>query len=241
METKDSGVQLLQVAHSPYCQTVRIALAEKGVPFTVIEEDLLNKSKLLLESNPMHRKVPVLIHNGRPIAESTIIVQYLDDTWPVAFGGPDRHSFLPDTAYRRAQARFWVDFLHAKVFKTTDQMLKAKDDEIDRAAFNESMLSLNSAIIQCAGDERPFFFGKRLGYVDLVLAPFISWFSSLDKFVNLRIPPRTEAPRLHEWIESLSEHPTIKAVLFDNAFVEQKMAGVRAVYRRIAEGRKAQG
>ncbi|CAM6115369.1 unnamed protein product [Calypogeia fissa] len=115
METKDSGVQLLQVAHSPYCQTIRIALAEKGVPFTMIEEDLLNKSKLLLESNPIHRKVPVLIHNGRPIAESTIIVQYLDNTWPVVFDGSDRHSFLPDTAYGRAQAHFWVDFLHAKV------------------------------------------------------------------------------------------------------------------------------
>lgn len=228
-ETNEPSVQLVQVAYSPYCQTVRMALAHKGVPFSVVEEDLQNKSKLLLENNPIHRKVPVLLINGRPIAESSIIVQYINDAWPHG------QSLFPDTAYERAQARFWVDFIHVKIIRTAFQMVQYKDDEINREAFEESMMTLNAAL----GVEKPYFFGKRLGYVDITIAPFISWFPSLDKFVNLRIPSRTAAPRLHEWIEAVSEHPNVKPELFAAAFVEKKLGGVRAVYRSMAEARKA--
>ncbi|OWM87205.1 hypothetical protein CDL15_Pgr010237 [Punica granatum] len=29
--------------------------------------------------NPIHKEIPVLIHNGKPIFESLIILQYIDD------------------------------------------------------------------------------------------------------------------------------------------------------------------
>ncbi|KAB2617562.1 glutathione S-transferase parA [Pyrus ussuriensis x Pyrus communis] len=52
---------------------VKIALAEKGVQYLYLEEEhLLQKSKspLLLKVNPVHQKVPVLIHKNIGTAQS---------------------------------------------------------------------------------------------------------------------------------------------------------------------------
>ena len=88
---------------------VRIALAEKGLMYEYSEENLWNKSPLLLEMNPVHKKVPVLIHNGKPICESLMIVQYIDEVWK------DKSPLLPSDPYQRAQARFWADYVDKKV------------------------------------------------------------------------------------------------------------------------------
>jgi glutathione S-transferase len=56
-----------------------MALIMKGVNYEYVKEDLSNKSELLLSSNPVHKKVTLLIHNGKPICESLVIMQYVDD------------------------------------------------------------------------------------------------------------------------------------------------------------------
>ncbi|OAY73243.1 putative glutathione S-transferase parA [Ananas comosus] len=75
------GVKLLDAWVSPFGQRVRIALAEKGVEYEYVEENLAEKSRLLLESNPVHKKIPVLIHDGKPVCESLIIVEYIDEIY----------------------------------------------------------------------------------------------------------------------------------------------------------------
>ncbi|KAI9198399.1 hypothetical protein LWI28_015156 [Acer negundo] len=57
---------------------VRIVLAEKGIKYGSKEEDLFDKSPLLLEM-----KVPVLIHDGKSICESLIIVEYIDEIFSI--------------------------------------------------------------------------------------------------------------------------------------------------------------
>ncbi|KAJ9672873.1 hypothetical protein PVL29_026219 [Vitis rotundifolia] len=101
---------LLDAWSSMFGMRVRIALAEKGLKYEYREEDLSNKSPLLLEMNPVHKKIPVLIHNGKPICESLIIVEYIDEVWK------DRSPLLPSDPYQRAQARFWADFVNKKSF-----------------------------------------------------------------------------------------------------------------------------
>ncbi|XP_061337087.1 probable glutathione S-transferase isoform X2 [Gastrolobium bilobum] len=57
-------VVLLDFNLSMFGIRVRIALAEKGIKYEHKEEDLVNtKSALLLQMNPIHKKIPVLIHN----------------------------------------------------------------------------------------------------------------------------------------------------------------------------------
>jgi glutathione S-transferase len=102
-------VVVLDTWISMFGMRVRIALAEKGIKYEYKEQDLSNKSDLLLKMNPVHKKIPVLIHNGKPVCESLIIVQYIDEVWR------DRSPLLPSDPYQRAQARFWADFVDKKV------------------------------------------------------------------------------------------------------------------------------
>lgn len=103
-------VVLLDFWASFYGIRARIALSEKGVDYDYQEQDLRNKSELLLEMNPVHKLIPVLIHKGRPVCESLVIMQYIDEMWP------HTAPFMPSDPYQRSQVRFWADYLDKKVF-----------------------------------------------------------------------------------------------------------------------------
>ncbi|GKB57325.1 probable glutathione S-transferase parA [Tanacetum coccineum] len=61
---------LLDCWASSYGMRVKIALAEKGLAYESREENFQHKSPSLLQSNPVHKSIPVLVHNGKAIYES---------------------------------------------------------------------------------------------------------------------------------------------------------------------------
>ncbi|XP_004246388.1 probable glutathione S-transferase [Solanum lycopersicum] len=156
-------VKLLGLWYSPASHKVEWALKLKGVKYEFIEENLQNKSPLLLESNPVHKKIPILIHNGKPICESMIILEYIDET----FEGP---SILPKDPYDRALARFWAKFLDDKVGAMVNTfLLKGEEQEKGKKEVCEMLNVLDNEL-----KGKKFFVGDKFGYADMA-ANFVGY------------------------------------------------------------------
>ncbi|KAM3684409.1 hypothetical protein ACJW30_11G041100 [Castanea mollissima] len=102
---------------------VRIALAEKGINYENKEQDLWHKSPLLPQMNPVHKKIPVLIHNGKSVCEFLIIVQYIDEVWK------EKSPLLPSNPCQRAHARFWANFVDKKVYDVQNRLCTSKGEK----------------------------------------------------------------------------------------------------------------
>ena len=70
-----------RAARCPYCARVRIVLAEKDVDVDVVEIDLSDRPAWLYEKNETGR-VPVVEEDGRPLPESAVIMEFLEERYP---------------------------------------------------------------------------------------------------------------------------------------------------------------
>lgn len=213
-----------------YGMRVLIALKEKGISYEYEEEDLAgSKSQLLLSSNPIHKKVPVLIHNGKPICESLLIVQYIDEAWP-----SEVSCLVPKDPFQRATARFWADFVDKKFANAAIRIVTSPEGEPQEQAkkeFIEYFMLLESALREVA-DGKPYFGGDKIGLMDIAFAPFISWFEAYENIGGFKIPDEHQCPLLTAWIQRILEYPSVKEALPPFA----KVAEVVPKFRRMALG-----
>nr|AAO61854.1 glutathione S-transferase U1 [Malva pusilla] len=212
-------VVLLDFWPSPFGMRSRIALAEKGINYEYKEEDLRNKSPLLLQMNPVHKKIPVLIHNGKPICESLIQVQYIDEVWH------DKSPLLPSDPHQRAVARFWADFVDKKMYEQGSRVWKTKGEEQATAKkeFIESLKLLEGEL-----GASLTFGGENLGYVDGVLVPFYSWVYAYEKCGNFNIEP--ECPKLIAWAKRCMEKESVAKSLPDQEKVYDFVLQLKKIY-----------
>ncbi|KAG1355287.1 Glutathione S-transferase U25 [Cocos nucifera] len=207
--SKKDKVIMLDFWGSPFAMRVKMALEEKGIEFEAREEgDLLrNKSELLLQSNPIYKKVPVLLHNGKPLCESLVILNYIDETWPSP-------PLLPTSPYERSVAKFWADFVDKKVFDGGRQIWTSEGEalEVAKKGFVESLRLLEEAL-----GEKEFFAGEKFGFVDIVLIPHTSWFYAYEQFGGFKV--EDQCPKLSAWMKRCLGRESVAKLLPDSAKV----------------------
>ncbi|XP_014506981.1 probable glutathione S-transferase [Vigna radiata var. radiata] len=200
MGSGSSEVRVLGKWASPFSNRVELALKLKGVTYEYSEEDLANKSDDLLRYNPVHKKVPILVHNGNPLAESLIIVEYIDETW-------NNNPLLPQHPYERALARFWAKTLDDKILPALWNACWS-DEKGREKATEEAIEALE--ILQEALKEKRFFGGESIGLVD-VAANFIGyWVEILQEIAGLKLLTLEKFPKLYKWSQEFVNHPVIK-------------------------------
>ncbi|XP_059438699.1 probable glutathione S-transferase [Corylus avellana] len=198
-------VVLLDFWPSMFGMRVRVALAEKGINYQYKEQDLKNKNELLLKMNPVHKKIPVLIHNGKAVCESLVIVQYIDEVWN------DRSPLLPSDPYQRAQARFWADFVEQKAVYAVGKKLFSTKGEEQEAAKKE-FLEIYKTLERELGD-KPYFGGETFGFVDIALITFYSWFYVFETFGKFSM--EAECPKIIAWAKRCLQKESVAKSLPD--------------------------
>lgn len=205
-----AGVKLLGYWISPYSCRVIWGLKLKGIPFEYIEQDLANKSPLLLQYNPVHKKIPVLVHDENPICESMIILEYLDETWP------QQHPLMPTDPYERALARLWIKYIEDKGTSMW-KIYRTKGEEQEEAvkATLEMLQTIEEKAMGLVG-EKKYFGGDNIGIVDIAYCVIAHWLGVMEKVAGIEILDPHKFPKLHAWTLNFKQAPVISENLPDS-------------------------
>ncbi|KAF5469108.1 hypothetical protein F2P56_013204 [Juglans regia] len=193
-------VQVIGASLSLFCCRIEWALKLKGIEYEYIEEDLRNKSSILLQYNPVHKKVPVLVHKGKPVAESLVILEYIDETWK-------QNPILPADPYEKSVVRFWSRFVDEKCVVGAWAACCAQEHEKEEAikSAQESLGILDKQI-----ESKKFLGGEKLGFLDLVVGSLPNWLEFIEELGGIKLVDPEKFPSLHAWAQNFFEIPIIK-------------------------------
>ncbi|KAL5837138.1 hypothetical protein ACOSQ3_014307 [Xanthoceras sorbifolium] len=183
---------------SPFSMRVEWALKLKGIKYQFIELDLINKSPLILDSNPVYKKIPVLFHNQKPISESLVLLSTL-----IKFGiiNPLLYIWLPRAFVRISHGlRNHGGLVRQVVFTKGEQQEK----EVNKA--KEAMEVLEEELKR----QDIFFGGETIGFIDIVCGWISIWLEAIEEACGVEIFDSQKCPCIHKWMENFTELPVIK-------------------------------
>ncbi|MCL7039564.1 hypothetical protein MKW94_023108 [Papaver nudicaule] len=192
-------VKLLGFWASPFALRVEWALKIKGIEYEYIDEDLMNKSPMLLQYNPVHKKIPVLVHNGKPVAESLVIIEYIDETWK-------HNPIFPEDPYEKATQRFWAKFADEKCQSWMFSTFLKEGDELEKAVkeARENLKTLESGL------KGKFFGGETIGFADVAIGWIPFWVSLTEEIVGVKLVDEEYMPLLSESFEDIPNMEILK-------------------------------
>jgi len=217
-------------------QKVRHALAEKGLDWVGRHVGLIRGEQTApeyLKLNP-RALVPTLVHDGIPIAESTVINEYLDDAFPAAPLKPaDAHgrarmrlwTKVPDEGIhvacasvsfsaafaRQLQTEFSPGELEERLAGMPDQARAGRQRAIMERGFDapfvkDAILLFDKTYqaMEEALGDGPWLAGESFSLADMALTPY------LDRLNRLGLSPMWSRarPRLADWFDRIRARPS---------------------------------
>ena len=200
-------IRLYDYPDCPFCQKVRVVLAEKDLEFEKILVDLHKgeqKSPEFLKLNP-YGKVPVLIDDDVVVYDSTIINEYLDEEYP-------NPPLMPEDSAGRARVRQLEDFCDNSFIPPAGLVLaelhkpEAERDS-DRVRRCQGEISRVLGRLENQLEGREFLVGD-FSLADIAFVPRVLLLPQLGVEVDARLQ------NLAAWIGRLRERPSVRALGF---------------------------
>jgi pyrimidodiazepine synthase len=182
-------ITLYSAERCPYAARARIVLAEKGLELEVVEIDLSDRPDWLYEKNPKGR-VPVIEEDGWALAESAVIMEYLEERYP-------EPALLPPDPADRAAVRLLI-FRDGDLTGPYYDLRRGEDGAEER--FDAALAGFDSAL---AG--RPYLGGAVYGLADIA---FVPWFLRARDVLGVDLEG---FPAVADWLARLEERPAIAA------------------------------
>jgi glutathione S-transferase len=215
------AIKLYEHPLSPYAQKVKIALREKGVAFDLVLPGGLGAGGAAGEfvaANP-RAEVPLLVDGETAIFDSTIILEYIEDTWPTP-------ALLPATPAARAKVR-----MIEEVMDTHFEAINWGLGEIGwfRRATGELAQTLLAAAArqtqgyyawlegQLAG--AAWFNGQSFGWADLSVVPYVASSAAMGNR-----PP--EGSGLAAWLAAVCQRPSVASTLAESRSFDRGTSNV---------------
>jgi glutathione S-transferase len=186
----------------PYVQRAAIVLAEKEVPFERINVDLANKPEWFKAISPTG-KVPLLRVGEEVLFESSVIVEYLEETQP--------KPMHPQAPLSKARHRSWMEF--GSAILADIWTLETTPDEKTFHA-KAKLLKEKFAKLEKALTAGPYFGGKKFSIVDAAFAPVFRYFDVFDRILDLGV--FDGLPKVQAWRKALAARPSVANAVVPN-------------------------
>lgn len=204
---------LYGASYSVYVRAVRLTLAEKGVPYTLVPVDVFapeGPPAEYLVRQPFGR-IPAFEHGSFRLYETAAIMRYVDE----AFSGP---ALQPEGAEARARANQVMSILDSYAYPSLVRSIfvervsapkrgRAPDEAKIRASIPLATTCL-AALANIRG-EGPFLAGPVLTLADLHAAPMFAYFNATPEAKDLL----HLHPGLREWWKRVAERPSVAATV----------------------------
>lgn len=180
-------ITLYDADRCPYCARTRIALAEKEIEYETVVVDLDDRPAWIYEKNPLGR-VPVIEEDTFVLAESAVINEYLEERYP-------EPALLPTDPAARALARMAI-FRFDELSRPYYALRRGAEGARERV---DAQLGKLDALLEA----QPFLTGSQFGLADVAYVP---WILRARDRMDVDV---TSFPALAEWLERLSQRPSV--------------------------------